>query len=87
MTLRDVGFWLHRTSNERPWFSWLIHGVMALPLVALAAWQPWLAPGLVFAYREGEQAWFRYLTKQPLLWLDHSMDVLVPGCVGWLLLR
>ena len=87
MTLREIGFWCTAKSAELPWFSWLMHGVIVLPLVAVVAWQPWTAPGLAFALREGEQIWFRYLTKQGFVWVDHVMDVLVPGYVGWIFLR
>lgn len=133
--LREIGLWFDKATAKWPPFSWLVHGLIALPFVglvlwyaflapvavigfiegeriwfqyltrvgwqwvdvaidagvvlflALAAWHPWTGPGAMFALREIRQMRWRYLDGKKLLWLDHIMDVLVPGCVGWLLLR
>jgi hypothetical protein len=85
--LRMSGLWLHEVSGQWPVISWVLHGLAAFPLIGLAAWQPWLAPALVFAYREGEQVWHRFLNYRPYAWLDHIIDVAVPGALGWWLLR
>ena len=81
--LLAFGWWAHEMSGKSLVFSWVTHGLLALPIVALVSWQPWTAPGAVFAYRELEQMWFRFLNDLPMLWLDHFMDVAVPALVGW----
>lgn len=84
--LRIFGLWAHVLSAKSPLFSWGVHAVMALPLVAALLWQPWLGPGLVFFYREAEQVWHRFINKQGFVWLDHIMDVVGPLLVGWFFL-
>lgn len=84
---RGFGIWADVSSRDWPLFSWVTHGIMALPLVGIMLLSPvWVAPGLVFLYRELEQMWHRYIKKQEMDWLDHFMDVAVPTLVGWLLL-
>lgn len=80
-----VALWAHQASAKWPAFSWLVHGLFALPLCLFGPW----APFAVFAYREGEQALHAHLlAKQPVtrsIVVDRVMDVLVPALVGWLL--
>lgn len=82
-----VVHWAHGLARKSPPFSWLWHGLWALPLIALVHWQPWTASGAAFAWREGEQVAFEIAGGVKSDWLDHVMDVLVPGFLGWLLLR
>lgn len=85
--VRVFGLWMHTATAKWPLFSWFVHGVVALPLVAVVAWVPWLGPGVFFFYREAEQVWHRWLNKQGFVWVDHFMDVVVPLLVGWLFLH
>lgn len=85
--LLTLGWDIHRLADRSPVFSWVTHGLLAIPLCLLVRWQPWTAPGAVFGYREGEQMWFRFLNDLPMKWLDHFMDVAAPTAVGWIWLK
>ena len=76
----DIARWADVQSRGRL-FSWVTHGLMAIPLAVVFG--P-LVPFAVFLYREGEQVLHRYLQDVPRDWLDHVMDVLVPALVGLL---
>lgn len=63
------------------WHTWVVHGLVALPLSVLG----WRAVLAAFALREGEQiAWalMGRLKWEP--WYDYPMDVLAPTLVAWL---
>lgn len=82
-----LGWDIHHLAERSPVFTWITHGLLALPIVLLVRRVPWAAPGAVFAYRELEQMWFRFLNDLPMLWGDHFMDVAIPTVVGWLFLH
>lgn len=84
-------------SDEAEWHSWVIHGVLAVPIFVVALIlslillffrvPPALASGLVavvstFLYREGEQVLHRKMGEVALSPRDHIMDVVVPAAVA-----
>lgn len=83
--LREVGVWAHERSAKSMVFSWFWHALVILPGIVVTVRWPWSAGGVFFAYREGEQAFFAMLNKQPQPWADRVGDVLVPLAFGWLL--
>jgi len=83
--------------GERMWFwflykldcAWQDVGLNVLPigLFVLVAFVPWTGPGVMYLLRELRQMRQRQIDGKSMIWLDHIMDVMTPGFVGWLFLR
>lgn len=84
--LRAIVTWADGLAARSKPFSWLWHALVVVPGALVIARWPWTGPGLIFAYREGEQVLFRIRNRVPLDPVDHIMDVLAPGFAGWLII-
>lgn len=78
--LLRIGSWMDATAAKCDPCSWVMHAVVAIPATLLTN-DPNTA-GLIFAYREGEQVFFRLKNGTPLKPLDHVMDVAVPWLIN-----
>lgn len=86
---RELLLWAYAMSSQHSWFTWVMHGLLAIPVAALLFMAPSLAVFVVFGYREAEQVLHKVLTKRTIPMMakvDHVLDVLVPGIVGYVIL-
>jgi hypothetical protein len=79
--LWDIAGYLSDLAAVRPWTSWLMHAIIAVPIAW--AFGP-TAAFAVFGFREAEQILHRKINGQALEPLDHFMDVFAPALAAGL---